>query len=49
MRFICKYIKKTGEGELFRTIFADDILDATKRAEKYCRKGFMLVTVVQAI
>lgn len=43
MTFICKY---TGHNQVYyRTVYADNHNDATKRAERYAKKGFMLAKV----
>lgn len=47
MRFTAHYINRKAEGKYWRTVYADNIHDATREAEKYVRKGWLLVKVME--
>lgn len=43
MKFLARYIK-AGE-EYYRTVWGDNPSEATKLAERFCKKGFMLHSI----
>lgn len=43
MKFVCRYICQ-GQ-EYFRTVWGDNPNEATKLAERFCKKGFMLHSI----
>lgn len=48
MTFTARYIHRRGaEPEYYRTVHADTINDASKEAERYTRKGFVMVGLLK--
>lgn len=48
MRFIAEYSHNTGsEKNYFRTVWGDTINEATKMAERFCRKNFTVLRTTQ--
>lgn len=46
MMFVARYIhRRAKEPEYFRTVYADNVSEAMRQAEKYTRKGFVCVSV----
>lgn len=50
MRFIATYLPtKLPRDRLYRTLWADDVNEAMRIAEKWCRKNYILEKVEQQI
>lgn len=52
MKFIAEYLNQKGSAsdlpsEYYKTVWADELNEATKQAEKWQRKGYILSTVKQ--
>lgn len=48
MTFIARYIHRRGlDPDYWRTIHADTLNEASKEAERYTRKGFIMVGLTQ--
>lgn len=48
MKFLARYICQYAAGEYFRTIYADNINEAMRLADRFARKGFITASFVQA-
>lgn len=48
MRWIATYGFKDGPHRYCRTIWADSINEATKQAERYVNRGYIMLKVVQS-
>ena len=48
MQFLCKYVMR-GDPETFayKTVWADNVNDATRQAEWYTKKGYILLSVIE--
>jgi len=48
MKFRCRYLPRKGDArEYWKTVIADDLKEASDRAELYRRKGFICASVVR--
>ena len=48
MTLLARYIHRRGEKpEYYRTIHADTLSEASKEADRYARKGFVMVGMVR--
>lgn len=49
MKFLAHFIGQTVKGEYYRIVFGDNPNEATKAAERFCKKGFIVASVKQAV
>jgi len=47
MKYRATYIHRRSPDQYFRELWADSLSEATKQAEKWVRKNYMLLKVVQ--
>lgn len=48
MKFLAYYIHRLSPADYQRTVYADSLNEATRQAEKWIKKGYMLLKMVQA-
>jgi len=48
MKFLSRYINRLDGIHYFRTVWADGINEATRKSERYAKKGYILLSVVES-
>lgn len=45
--FVSKYKNLTTGETYYKTVYGDSLIEADKQAQRYCRKGFTLLTMTK--
>ena len=50
MYFECKFVTRRGEKPIYwRTVCADGVAEASKIAERWCKKGYFVALVIERV